>query len=150
MNKQKIKTQTRNLLYRFRQIGYDRFYRMVMRKNDIDNKKSIGEKEWIEKWSQFGLKAKPTQYRVFSHYIGHNINIVPEDICHDFIETILNPMRFRGYYADKNVFDKLFPTGYLPRTLLRKINYKKLSKSPLLHRGPKRKNPFPQGSGGRD
>lgn len=122
MNKQKIKTQTRNLLYRFRQIGYDRFYRMVMRKNDIDNKKSIGEKEWIEKWSQFGLKAKPTQYRVFSHYIGHNINIVPEDICHDFIETILNPMRFRGYYADKNVFDKLFPTGYLPRTLLRKIN----------------------------
>ncbi len=122
MNKQTIKTTARNFLYRFRQIGYDRFYRIVIRKNDIQNKKAIGEEEWIEKWSLFGLKVKPTQYRVFSHYIGYNINIVPEDICHDFIETILNPMRFRGYYADKNVFDKLFPTGYLPRTLLRKIN----------------------------
>lgn len=122
MNKQKVKSIIRNLLFRFRQIGHERFYRQVMCINGIDNKKAIGEKEWLEKWSQFGLKAKPTQYRVFSHYIGNNINIVPEDICHDFIETILNPPRFRGYYADKNVFDKLFPIGYLPRTLLRRIN----------------------------
>lgn len=122
MNKQKVKSIIRNLLFRFRQIGYDRFYHLVMRKNGINNKKVAGEKEWIEKWSQFGLKAKPTQYRVFSHYIGNDINIIPEDICHDFIETILNPPRFRGYYADKNVFDKLFPVGYLPRTILRRIN----------------------------
>ncbi len=122
MNKQKVKSIIRNLLFRFRQIEHERFYHQVMCINNIDNKKAIGEKEWSEKWSQFGLKAKPTQYRVFSHYIGNNINIVPEDICHDFIETILNPPRFRGYYADKNVFDKLFPKGYLPRTLLRRIN----------------------------
>ncbi len=122
MKKQTIKSITRNLLYRFRQIKTERFYLLIMRKNGIANKKSVGEKEWVEKWSQFGLKAKPTQYRVFSHYIGNDINIVPEDICHDFIETILNPMRFRGYYADKNVFDKLFPEGYMPRTVLRKMN----------------------------
>ena len=30
-------------------------------------------------------------------------------------------MRFRGYYADKNVFDKLFPQNYFPKTLLRKM-----------------------------
>jgi hypothetical protein len=122
MNKQTIKSVIRNLLYRFRQFKNERFYHLVMRKNGIVNKKAIGEKEWIEKWSQLGLKAKSTQYRVFSHYIGNDINIVPEDICHDFIETILNPMRFRGYYADKNVFDKLLPEGYLPRTILRKMN----------------------------
>ena len=122
MNKQKIKSIIRNLVFRFRQIGHDRFYRQVMKINGIANKKVEGENEWVEKWSQFGLKAKPTQYRVFSHYIDNDINIVPEDICHDFIEIILNPPRFRGYYADKNVFDKLFPTGYLPRTLLRRIN----------------------------
>lgn len=122
MNKKTIKSITRNLLFRFRQIEHDRFYHDVMRKNDIDNIKAIGEQEWIEKWSQFGLKARPTQYRVFSHYIGNDINIVPEDICHDFIETILNPMCFRGYYADKNIYDKLFPSGYIPRTILRKIN----------------------------
>lgn len=122
MNKQTVKSIIRNLLFRIRQIGHDRSYHLIMRKNGIANKKANGEKEWIEKWSQFGLKAKPTQYRVFSHYIGNEINIVPEDICHNFIETILNPPRFRGYYADKNVFDELFPAGYLPRTLLRKIN----------------------------
>ena len=122
MNKQKAKSILRNLLYRFRQIGLDRFYHLIMRKNGIANKGVPGEKEWIKKWSVFGLKAKPAQYRVFSHYIGNDINIVPEDICHDFIETILNPPRFRDYYADKNVFDILFPAGYFPRTLLRKIN----------------------------
>lgn len=122
MNKQTVKSVIRNLLYRFRQIGHNRFYHLVMRKNGIADKKAIGEKEWIEKWSQFGLKAKPTQYRVFTHYIDNDINIVPEDICHDFIEVILNPPRFRGYYADKNVFDKLFPMGYMPRTILRKMN----------------------------
>lgn len=122
MNKQKTKSILRNLLYRFRQIGLDRFYHLIMRKNGIANKKVPGEEEWIKKWSVFGLKAKPAQYRVFSHYMGPDINIVPEDICHDFIETILNPPRFRDYYADKNVFDILFPAGYFPRTLLRKIN----------------------------
>lgn len=122
MNKQKTKTILRNLLYRFRQRGLDRFYHLIMRKNGIANKKAPGEEEWIKKWSVFGLKAKPAQYRVFSHYIGNDIKIVPEDICHDFIETILNPPRFRDYYADKNVFDILFPAGYFPRTLLRKIN----------------------------
>lgn len=122
MNKQKIKTILRNLLYRFRQIGHERFYHLIMRKNGIANKMVPGEKEWIKKWSVFGLTAKPTQYRVFSHYMGNDINIVPEDICHDYIETILNPPRFRDYYADKNVFDILFPAGYFPRTLLRKIN----------------------------
>lgn len=122
MNKQIVKSVVRNLLFRIRQSSHDRFYHLIMRKNGIPDKKVAGEKEWIEKWSQFGLKAKPTQYRVFSHYIGNDINIVPEDICHDFIETILNPPRFRGYYADKNVFDKLFPAGYLPQTILRKIN----------------------------
>ena len=66
--------------------------------------------------------AKPTQYSVFSHYIGANIDLVPEDICHDFIEPILNPFRYVGYYADKNVFDKLFPIGYFPKTIIRKMN----------------------------
>lgn len=122
MNKQKVKKIIRDIIYRFRQLKHDRFYRQVMGKNGIANKKVKGEKEWIEKWSQFGLKAKPTQYRVFSHYIGESIHIVPEDICHDFIETIINPMRFRGYYADKNIFDKLLPKGYLPNTILRRMN----------------------------
>lgn len=89
--------------------------------NGIKNCKVNGEDEWIEKWSQFGVKASPSQYRVFSKYIGNDVNIVPEDICHDFIEPVLNPLRFVGYYSDKNVFDKIFPSGYCPQTVIRKM-----------------------------
>jgi hypothetical protein len=122
MKKQKTKSILRNLLYRFRQIVLDRYYHFIMRKAGIPNKEVPGEKEWMEKWSVFGLNPKTVQYRVCSHFLGNDINIVPEDICHDFIETILNPPRFRDYYSDKNIYDKLFPAGYLPRTILRKIN----------------------------
>lgn len=69
-----------------------------------------------------GVKPTPTQYRLFSHYIGPNQNIVPSNICHDIIEPLLNPFKYCKYYADKNVFDKLLPEGFLPSTILRKMN----------------------------
>lgn len=119
--KSKIKQAIRSCLYWYRQRKHEKFYHRVLHINGIKDVEVKGEKEWLKRWSQFGIKAKPTQYRVFRQYIGDDINIVPEDICHDYIETILNPMRFRGYYADKNVFDKLFPKGYFPKTLLRKM-----------------------------
>lgn len=122
MNKDTAKLVIRNLLCHFHQIKHDRFYHLVMRKNGISDKKMPGEDEWLKKWSQFGIKAKTTQYRVFSHYIGEDINIVPEDICHDFIEPLLDPFRFTGYYSDKNIYDKLFPEGFFPKTLLRRMN----------------------------
>lgn len=93
-----------------------------MEVNNIPNKPVDGEKEWLEKWQIFGRRISSTQYRIFSQYIGPNINIVPEDISHDYIEPILNPFRYCKYYADKNVFDKLIPDGLMPKTLLRKMN----------------------------
>ena len=119
--RKQIATVIRTALFLLRQHWNESFYRSILKRNKIDNVSSAKEKAWVQKWSQLGIKAKPTQYRVFRQYIGDDINIVPEDICHDYIETILNPMRFRGYYADKNTFDKLFPNGFFPKTLLRKI-----------------------------
>lgn len=75
-----------------------------------------------KKWSVFGIKANPIYYRLFSHYIGNNINIVPENICHDVIEPILNPFKYAKFYADKNMFDRLMPKEYFAKTLLRKMN----------------------------
>lgn len=117
--KSKIKKIVRRCIFRVHQIKQEQFYHYVMKLNNIPDKESDGEKAWLEKWSVFGLKAKPSQYRVFRHYIGDDINIVPEDICHDFIEPVLNPSAYTGYYSDKNVFDRLFPAGYLPKTILR-------------------------------
>ncbi len=77
---------------------------------------------WAQKWSVLGLKPNPIYYKVFSHYVGEDKDIVPENICHDVIERILNPVHYDGYYTDKNNFDKLFPKGFLPTTILRRIN----------------------------
>ncbi len=111
----------RFIIYRHQQY-HDNFYLSIMKKNGIRNCKVEGEEVWLKKWSIFGIDAKPTQYRVFSHYIGANVDIVPEDICHDIIEPILDPFAYVSYYSDKNVFDKLFPKGITPRTILRKMN----------------------------
>lgn len=119
--KKVIKRLIRKILHFYHRGKHENFYYRVMKLNNIVNKVVPGEKEWILRWSQFGVKASPTQYRVFSQYIGNDIDIVPEDICHDFIEPVLNPYSYIGYYADKNTFDKLFPLGYFPKTLLRKI-----------------------------
>lgn len=98
-----------------------KYYISVLKKNSIKNITCLGEKEWIHKWSVLDPKIDPIYYRLFSTYIGNNVNIVPDNVCHNIIEPILNPKRYIKFYADKNIFDRLFPEGTLPRTILRKM-----------------------------
>lgn len=112
----------RNGLLKCHSFKQFRYYKQLLRINNLPNVHVEGEEKWENKWSVFGIKANPIYYRLFSHYIGNNINIVPEDICRDIIEPVLNPQRYIKFYADKNIFDRLFPNGYLAKTLLRKIN----------------------------
>ena len=99
---------------------YQKYYKSLLKRNNIKNTKVESEDKWIEKWSVLG-KANPIYYRLFSHYIGNNINIIPEDICRNIIEPILDPLRHVPYYSDKNMFDKMFKSGTLPQTVLRKM-----------------------------
>ena len=100
---------------------YYKNYRLYLRKQNIPNKPAQLENEWVEKWAVL-QKPSRAQYRVFAHYIGANLNIVPEDVSHNIIEPILNPVRYRFYYEDKNLYDKIFPTEYTAETLIRKMN----------------------------
>lgn len=99
-----------------------RYYKKLFIINDIENRPCENEKEWMEKWAVLGMKVDVLYYRLFSHYIGNNINIVPKDICHEIIEPILNPLRYIKAYEDKNIYDRLFPKGLLPQTIFRKMN----------------------------
>ena len=99
----------------------EKYYKSLLKKNLINNIKSKGEDKWIDKWSKLDKDINPVYYRLFSSYIGEEINIVPDNICQNIIEPILNPRRFIKFYADKNIFDKLFPLGTLPLTILRKM-----------------------------
>ena len=61
----------------------------------------------------------PIYFRYFSSFIGNDPNIVPVDLSANVIEPILNPVQYRPYYADKNMFDKIAP-NVSAKTLLRK------------------------------
>lgn len=82
-------------------------------------------KAWLNKWSVLG-STNTVFYKYYSSYIGEDINIVPDDLMHNVIEPILNPMRYRGFYADKNMFDILLESSYhgkvTPLTIVRCIN----------------------------
>lgn len=97
-------------------------YRKILQLNGIHNKEVFGEAVWLKKWSQYGVKVTPTQYRVFSQYIGPEIDIVPEEVCHCVIEPILNSKATSDFYSDKNFFDKIVGAQMLPKTILRRIN----------------------------
>lgn len=80
--------------------------------------------EWSNKWRKLG-RVNKNYYRVFSQYCGEDINIVPDDICHNVIEPILNPKRFVSAYEDKCLFDKMlwsaFYRNITPHTYVRNI-----------------------------
>lgn len=79
------------------------------------------EADYIGKWSLLRKKVEPYSYRLFSRYCGCDSHIIPEDIG-VLIELILNPVRFRAYYSDKNLYEDYLPQETLPVTLLRRIN----------------------------
>lgn len=99
---------------RKRYIGY-------MKLNGISNTAISGEKEWMKKWSVLGIKPSIEYYRFFSHYIGESSDIIPEAPFHLTLEKVLNPIEYSFYYSDKNIYDKLFPDGYLPATICRRF-----------------------------
>lgn len=86
-------------------------------RNKVEN-----EKLWLKKWGKLRVRPDISAYRLFSRYIGNDLNIVPENISSGIIQPLLNPGEYRPYYEDKNMFDKILPLAYMPRTLLRGIN----------------------------
>lgn len=82
----------------------------------------FAEDEHVRKWRQLDRSVTPFYYRFFSNYIKPDVNIAPEYTTHVYIEPILNPLQYRDYYEEKNIYDLMFPKGYLPDTILRSIN----------------------------
>ena len=101
--------------------NYEKLYKKIGNRNPELLKKASGEDLWMHKWGKVNKHVSPCSYRIFSRFIGNNQNIVPLEVFADVIEPILCPPNQYAYYNDKNVFDKLFPAGVLPKTLLRNI-----------------------------
>lgn len=137
-------------LYAIKKMVLSWFYRhnsKAMTKDMMDfvkrdpslNNPVEGEDNWAAFWSRFGVKPSLLFYRVYSRYIGNNVNIVPMDISRNYIEPILNPGWSEFFYNDKNVFGLLFDRQDLPITYFRSIggkyydnNYNPLLKDDLI------------------
>lgn len=115
-----IKSICRKCIFAILEWRYRKQYTKLLRRNAIASVKAPSEECWMKKWSVLG-NPKPVYYRLFSHYVGEDLNIIPEDICRTVVEPILDPAPYVPYYSDKNIFDKLFRDGTLAKTILRKM-----------------------------
>lgn len=102
-----------NILYR---RSYKKLHKLHP-SNSINKK----ELEYKKRWKRLSRHTDINTFRLFSQYIGPDPNIVPEDICAGIIQPILNPIETRPYYQDKNMFEKILPSDFLPVAILRKI-----------------------------
>ena len=109
-------------LFFFTSLKFHNFFNAFFKRNSIKNIRCKGENEWLKKWARIGVRIDPIYYRLYSSYIGANLDIVPDNICYTIINPILNPKRYMKFYSDKNTFDILFPKGILASTILRKMD----------------------------
>ena len=117
-----IKEALVSLKYYRRYRRYSGQYKSYLKKQHFENKKAIGEDEYIKKWEVLCPRVEPYSYRFFSHYCGYNPNIVPEDIGRSFIEEVLNPVEYRPPYEDKNMFPEIVGKENVARTIVCRIN----------------------------
>lgn len=100
-------------------IMYRRNYAKLLKLHPHGPYKS--EKEYSERWRKLCKNPDLSTYRLYAQYIGEDTRIAPEDIVSGIIQPLLNPVEYRGYYQDKNMFEKIIPKSMLPVTLLRGI-----------------------------
>lgn len=106
-----------------RQYRYDdcvaKFRERLIKNNIPVDQPALGEDEYIRFWQQFDKRVEPYTYRFFSHIVGINPHIVPEDVADAYIERLLNPIQYRDFYGDKNLYPLyLSPKEVLPKTFL--------------------------------
>lgn len=96
--------------------------------NGFSTGKAPGEYEYIRKWASVVRFPSPYAYRLFSQYCGNTPEILSENATL-IINDTLNPKEFQLFYSDKNVFDRVFPEGSMPKTVLRRIKGLTLDKN---------------------
>lgn len=107
-----------------RRHHYCHRFQQNMRSLGIRNKAVPGESDYIRFWNQLTRHVEPYSFRLYSHFLTWDGkgNIIPEDIGHSYIEPMLNPPQYVGFYADKNLYTQYIkPTEAIAKTLLRRM-----------------------------
>ena len=110
-----------NYRYKKRAKNYIRYYNKIVSKNPELIKPADGEKEWLDHWRKYDKNLSPLSYRIFSRFVGEDINIMPMELCINIVEPVLNPNSYRGFYRNKNSLNLIGPEKMTAKTIIRKI-----------------------------
>ncbi len=128
MMRQIVKRIIENVYFKINRINskriYIKAYKSYLERNPKLGLPVKGEKEWIAKWKKYDKNISPLSYRIFSRYIGPDINILPMEVCVNLIEPILTPNIYASFYWDKNSFGLLWQKDCMPQTFIHNINGK--------------------------
>lgn len=100
----------------------DGYYKKILLDKAYLRERAEGEDLWLNRWRKYYHALSLISYRIFSRYIGPDINIVPNEILETIIEPVLTPAENLSYYSDKNSLDKILPLPHSPKVLIRNIN----------------------------
>lgn len=81
-----IQQSVRNYLLR---KSYYKLYKVIYHNNPLLKKKAVFEEKWLQKWKSLDSHIKIDSYRIFSRYVGEDINILPLEYCATVIEPFL-------------------------------------------------------------
>ena len=116
-----IKQQMEIHRYNGRKQSYINYYKRIIQRHPELDCPAEGEESWLAYWRKFDRNLSPLAYRVFSRYIGPDVQILPLELCINIVEPILTPSHYRGFYRNKNSLNLLMPEGTTVKTIIRKI-----------------------------
>lgn len=99
------------------------FWDMSTHNASLQIQKVEGEDAYIKKWEGLTKKVSPLSYRIYSPFIGKDVNILPPDVGRPIIEPILNPGNMVAFYNDKNSLNLLIGSEHTPIVYLRSMNF---------------------------
>ncbi len=110
---------------RFSHVAYGylffKVYKHNIRKNRITFK-DINLNDNKKLWGPFISTFDTYSFKYYSNYISHHQDIVPEALGRTCLEPVLNPIKYRTYYADKNMFPKILGEKNVAPTIICRIN----------------------------
>lgn len=101
-------------------ILYCHSYRVRAHKNGL-KLKHLKTRSYVNKWRKLAVVWETTTYKYYAHYMKDLSKIVPESIGRTCIEYVLNPIKHRPYYSDKNMFGKILGKDNVAKTIICRV-----------------------------
>ena len=124
--KEKLTNLIKSCRFRgFSQLVYSYLYQKTYKSRAKHNGlklKNLPNTDFKRKWSQLGHIYESVTLQYYANYTNYLEDIVPESIGRTCIEYVLNPLKFRPYYSDKNMFALICGKENVPLTIICRVN----------------------------